>query len=319
MKKEDSSKTIFIRAFWHKIISDKFYFVSFIITISAFFLLSSNKVREAKGIIEEEAFVAIEESVVTETKTPSTNDNILKNPLQETVSLTEYVGMYSKTVSLENPLNINNICSISEYKIIYQVTKENNIKKIFYNECLGSVELWQQEAEYKNDGSTRYISANNILFKFTNNNLKEIKEDNNITYEKEENLLNLTIGLNLNDINMYFYGENIIFLENNDLILLSDGKIKYKVSDKYINHGGNLQNRVFKAKDQYEFRFIVFENNETKNCYNENEYHLEGPLYTIYSIKYNPETENMSEAQKVVSRLTTNSCQYLEEDLKMGE
>ena len=90
------------------------------------------------------------------------------------------------------------------------------------------------------------------------------------------------------------------------------------MSDVYPNKGGDTSERVFKIEDNV-YKFIVFENNEKKNCYTEVDINdssfVNGPSYKIYSVEYSIKEGKFKAAKEIVSRDKTVDCDVFNSDL----
>lgn len=311
-----SSKDLFVVKFWNKLKEDKLFLLSFIITITAFTVFVLNKVSS----VNKEALNDNNKNNIYVETEDGIDTNDLSNTTESDISLKGYVGIYSREVSLDNSLNLSDSCKIESYKIIYNITKDNKIEKYFYSSCIGTIKLWEDGVTYTEDGGVRYITSNNTFFKFSNDNIKEIKDDKTLKYDADFSINGINENVELSDdIKIYFYGENIVFLKNDNLLLLSGKEILFNANEKYVNNGGNLDKRFYKSKSKYQFNFIVFNNKENVVCYDaleENGIFADGELYNIYSIDYDPEKGKFEEPVLLVSRNKMNSCKYYDEDLK---
>ena len=316
LKENLSEKDVFMMKFWRKLKEDRLFLISFIITIgflTIFFLIKWNQ-DELKGKDNslQNVYVETEDGLSKDDASNSTDSNI---------SLKDYVGIYSRDVNLNDTLEITDSCKIESYKIIYNVTKNDTIEKYFYSSCVGTIKLWEDGVTYKEDGGVRYITSNNTFFKFLGDSLKEIKGDEILKYDVDYSINSLKDKLLLDDsINLYFYGENVVFLKKDNLLLLSGKKVMFNANDNYVNNGGNLDVRFYKAKRKYTFKFIVFSNKENVACYEEkevNENFEDGELYTIYKVSYDVEKGEFGNVEKLVTRNKLDSCQYYDEDMNL--
>ncbi len=315
LKKNLSEKDIFVVKFWRKLKEDKLFLLSFIITVAFTTIFLIVKFSEDDSSAEKDKM----NNVYVETEDGLSKDEASNNT-DSSISLKGYVGTYSREVNLYEPLELTDSCKIESYKIIYNVTKDDRIEKYFYSSCVGTIKLWEDGVTYKEDGGVRYITSNNTYFKFLNDSIKEIREDEILKYDVDYSINKLEEDLLLDkDINLYFYGENVVFLKKDNLLLLSGKKVLFNANDEYYNNGGSLDVRFYKSKSKYTFRFIVFDNKENVSCYDqteETETFTDGELYTIYKVSYDVETGNFGRVDKEVTRTKLNSCQYYEEDMK---
>ena len=315
-KKKLSEKDVFGMKFWHKLKEDRLFLISTIITISFFTIFTIIKFSEddSKSSSKDlpNVYIETEDGISKDDVSNSTNSNI---------SLKGYVGTYSREVNLYETLELTDSCKIESYKIIYNVTKDDTIQKYFYSSCVGTIKLWEDGVTYKEDGGVRYITSNNTYFKFLGDSIKEIKDEETLKYEADYSISKLSEDLLLGDsINLYFYGENVVFLKKDNLLLLSGKKILFNANELYVNNGGNLESRFYKSKSKYVFKFIVYNNKENVACYdevNESDTFTDGELYTIYKVSYDVESGEFSDVETLVKRNKLGSCQYYDEDMKI--
>ncbi len=316
IKENLSQKDLFAVKFWHKLKEDCLFLLSFIITVAFFTIFVLIKWNEddnkAKGNNLPNVYVETEDGISKEDVSNNTDSSI---------SLKGYVGTYSREVNLYETLELTDSCKVDSYKIIYNVTKNDTVEKYFYSSCVGTIKLWEDGVTYKEDGGVRYITSNNTYFKFLGDSLKEIKDDEILKYDLDDSISSLSEKVLLDDsIKLYFYGENVVFMKNDNLLLLSGKKIEFNANDKYVNSGGNLETRFYKSKSKYMFKFIVYSNKENVACYDETEESenlTEGELYTIYKVSYDIEKGQFSDVETIVARNKLGSCQYYDEDMKM--
>ncbi len=316
-KKEKTIKEnrtyLFFKVFFTNLKENKLYFLSFFITIFTIVFFSVTKVQEAEGLYGND-----KDKVTGNTPaTPVVDQNLNKpetTPTDEVVDMSDYIGIYSREVKLTIPLTLNETCTIDSYKFVYQVKKDKSITKYLVNDCLGTVKMWSKKASYVSSGGAKYISANKINYLFGQNSMKEVDGE---TYNIDNNLTTIKEKMNEN-INVYFYGDNMVINDNLHLVLVKGNTINFNLDDTYPNNGGNLEKRVYKSGATNQFNFIVFSNNEENNC--DTEFSGEDSLvYTIYSIKYNTSTNSFADAKKIVTRNKSDKCDYYEDDLKLLE
>ena len=275
--------------------NDKLYFFAFIITIVFIFTSSFHKIRTVDYNKDK-----LENEVVSE-------------PVVDTLSIQDYVGIYSRVVSLDDSVVINNLCEIDSYKIVYQIKKDSTINKYFYNSCIGSALISTEVLDYLYNGSSRFIGTENYSYQFGTNYLKEI---DGYSYYIDEDLFSIKESLKVNDINLYFYGDNVLFLTNDDLILENDSKV-VSVSSIYPSKGGDLNRRFYPSLNKYQFNFIVFNRDDNLSCTSEIE--SDEIAYKVYSIRFDVNSNNFLDAKEVVSRTKSDGCEFYQEDLKKLE
>ena len=300
---------LFFKAFFNNLKSNKLYFLSFVITIFTIVFFSVTKVQEAEGLYSET------KKNPNTPATPVVNQNKTdeKVPVNEEVDMSDYIGIYSREVTLSNPLTIGETCEISSYKFVYQIKKDKSITKYLVNDCLGTIKMWSDKAAYVSSGGAKYISANKINYLFSPTNMKEVDGE---TYPSDSTIT--TIKENKNkDLDVYFYGDNIVVNDKNNLLLIKGNTVSYNLNEMYPSNGGELKQRVYKAGATNQFNFIVFNNNEEVSCYTDGS--DDTLVYTIYSIKYNTSTNSFGEAKKILSRNKSDKCDNYEDDIKILE
>lgn len=311
-EKKDKRKNpyyLFLSFVIQKMKEDKLYLLSFIITVLFVVIFSLYKVNEADGLYKHKKDEVVD-SNVTPTLKPDVNTQT-----NDILDVSDYVGVYSREVVLDEPITISDSCSLTSYNILYQIKKDKTIKKFFSNECIGNVLIWEDTLAYVSNGGARYINANDTNFLFSATNMKEVdgsayKLDSDITNVKENN--------KIKNVQFVFFEKNIIIKTFEDLVLLHENVIDYKLSDGYPNKGGDTSERVFKIEDNV-YKFIVFENNEKKNCYTEVDINdssfVNGPSYKIYSVEYSIKEGKFKAAKEIVSRDKTVDCDVFNSDL----
>ncbi len=322
-KKKNNGTYLFIRAFMTKIREDKVYFFSFIITIAFLGIFSFNKLKETEGYYDKKENSATSEKGVTPTVDTNLNNNTSENEenkeKEEELDISTYVGIYSRDITMSSPVVLSDTCSISSYKLVYQIKKDKSITKYLINDCLGTIKIWDDDLVYVESSGAKYISANGINYLFSATNMREVDGE---TYKKDDSIESLKVNQKLKNVDISFDNDNILLMTNSDLILLKGNVIVYQLSENYENNGGNLDKLVYKDSGMT-YRFIVFNNKEDKVCYTEEEIaatdFADGDLYKIYSIKYNSEKENFDSAEELVSRVKSAGCDVYEEDLKLLE
>ena len=305
---------LFLVAFIRELKKDKKFLLSFIITLIFIATMTTLKVKEAESAYtnKKKSSQITQEVVNDETTTITTKEEANESSDNDQPDVSDYVGIYSKEVKLDNVIQINDTCSIDSYKIIYQVKKDRSIKKYFSNSCIGIVKIFSDTLTYNSYGGAKYISANDINYTFNDNTLKEVDGDK---YELDDDISNIKEKKALEEAELYFYGSNIVFLTNTNLILISNNKVTSPITDDYKNNGGNLEKRFYKSENiKYQFNFIVFKNEEAISCYDKEE--NDDPLYTIYSIRYDINSNNFMSIKEVLARSKSNSCTTYEEDLE---
>ena len=301
---------LFFTFFVKKIREDKLYFISFIITILFFTVFSVSKVREAEGI-----YSNIEKVVNSNNETSSQTVN---NNLTEEVDVSNYIGIYSKEYLMSEEIFINNSCSVTSYKIVYQIKKDKSIAKYLVNDCFGTIEMWNGKLSYVSTDGARYISANNINYLFSVSSMKEVDGE---TYKVDNELSVLKPKQKVKDVEFLFYYNNVILLLNDNLLHIKGDEILYNLKNNYINNGGKLDKKVYKSDIKNQFKFIIFNNGEEKNCYTTSDLSdslfEDGIGYKIYTINYDLVANRFLSAKEIISRDKSALCDVFNEDLKL--
>lgn len=315
VSKTVKDKGIIFRSIFNKCKTDKWYLISLIITFASLGFLLAVKVKNAEGALikkDSTPVVVVDKDTVTNDDTTNKDNN--KNTKDDVIDLSEYIGYYSEDVTMKEPLILNETCTISEYKNVYHITESNKVIKYYYNDCVGTIKLWEGTFAYTNDGGTRYISSNGYYFRFNKNDIKEIKDDEVTTYKADNELHNLQENLIIKGVNLYFFGDSLIFLKSDDLIQLKNDEIVYQASKKYPNNGGNLEQRFYKSSNKYQFKFMIFSNGEKVNCYKDAMKQDSDNVYKVYMVKYDVEAGVLVDEQ-IVERNKSDACENYENDL----
>jgi hypothetical protein len=126
---------------------------------------------------------------------------------------------------------------------------------------------------------------------------------------KEENNDNDDFGLIVYDSKMILYTSNELYLIN--------GK---EIEAEVLNKGTLLSPSLFRVKDTSDFKYIVYEKDETQTCYIDSLVNADGfedkNNYSIYSIKFDEDSLSFSEPVVEVVRKRSDKCDTLEADLK---
>ena len=287
-------KIKWIKVFLNKIKTDFLYLLSIIIIVLFLLVTSVLKVKDSDGYLSKN------------------KDNESTNVvLKEELDITPYVGIYSYDVKLEESISLSNSCKLNSFKYVYEIEKDKTITKYLKGNCFGNIKIWDGTLSYVNNEGARFIGTSDYSFLFANKTMKEL--DGN-TYKKDSSISSISENNKLKDSEVYFYNNKFILLTNDDLYLISD-MIEQRVSDNYKNNGGDLEKRFYKVDGELKFNFIVFENGENVNYYNE--VLEDGPLYKIYSIEYSDQEHILLGAKELISRNKLNSFSFYEDDLKM--
>ena len=284
---------------------NKLYLLSFLITVAFLGIVSIQKVKESDGFLhfgEENPVESDSTSKEEETESVSATTN-------DSLDVSNYVGIYSREVILSSPIKLSNSCTLSKYKELYQIKKDKTIQKFIYSSCLGTYKIWGDTLGYVSTSGARYISSHGINYLFGQNSMKEVDGE---TYKIDTGITTIRVGSKINDLEITFYDGGIVFLTNDNLISTSNGNVTYVLSDNYSNNGGNLTKRVYQSSNKV-YKFIVFYSGDKNNCTSSESDELN---YKIYSITYNDESKILENVKEIVSRNQNDGCSIFDEDLE---
>ena len=155
--------------------------------------------------------------------------------------------------------------------------------------------------------SVQELSTGDYLF-----NDKTLNEIDGETYKIDNGITTIRTGSRINDLDVNFYDESMVIMTNDNLVSINNGNVNYVLTDNYKNNGGELTKRVYQSnKDIY--KFIIFQNNEKKNCYASSNDEIN---YKIYTISYNEENHTFENVKEIVSRTKNDGCDKYKEDLE---
>lgn len=311
-KKEKKKKTyyLFFSAVINRFKEDKLYLLSFIITIVFIVIFSLYKVYDAEGLYKNKKDT---NDIVDNNVTPTVSTDL---KVDDELDVSDYVGIYSREIILDSPVQLSDTCSVTTYKFIYQIKKDKSISKYFMNDCLGTYLIWKNELSYVSTGGARYISANDINYLFSTTNMKEVDGD---AYKLESDITSVKENKKYKKVETSFDGDRLILMAYNNLFLINENKIEFELNSEYLNNGGDLEQRVYKTDTENTYKFVVFSNEENKSCYKTGEISasefVDGSLYKIYSIKYDSDEHKFNTAKEIISRDKSAGCDVLDEDL----
>ncbi len=285
--------------------SNKLYLLSFVITLLFFVISSVSRVKDSEGIFH----------FNTNNDSNELNNDSGTQSVSATVSdeldVTDYVGIYSREVTFSNSFKLNT-CTIDSYKILYQIKKDKSIFKYFYNDCIGTILIWNDELGYASSSGARYINSHDTNYLFGTESVKEV---DGYAYKLDNSFTSLKENQKVNDLDISFYDSNIVLSLKDDLFVINGNSVSFHLNEAFENKGGNLDKRVYPKDNEYQF--IVFYNNEKKNCYDDV---LTDELnYEIYSLKYNSDDKKFNDYVKLVSRNKIDGCSLYKDDLKSLE
>lgn len=176
MEEIKEKKKWYQKSFFHKLFTDKWYFLSLIITSIFLGNLALNGLKKSEGLITKTI------------KAINTNKTVLKLDTQPKTNGTIYTSAYQ----LDNTFKFSG-CNINGYNIAYE-ENDGIYTKYFYNECLGSIKIEENLNIIQKEKDT-IIVDNKKYKKNTNINISEVDipniffKDDNIIFETDKNLI----------------------------------------------------------------------------------------------------------------------------------
>lgn len=314
-EKKKNSSYLFFTFFIKRLKEDKIYLFSFIVTAVFLGFFSFKKLQATEGYYDKKNESKTNENVVVPTINPDLNNQNKNDKTGDALDISDYVGIYSKEVTMNAPAVINKTCSISSYKVVYQIKKDKSISKYFINDCIGTIKIWDSKLDYVSSGGARYISANSINYLFSNSSMKEVDGD---TFKLDDDINTIKVNKKIDNVEVSFLDSNVVFVSNNDLISIKGNNINYQLSEKYKINTNVLDKIVYNSSVKNQFKFIIFEDKEEKKCYTKEEISADnftdGKIYTIYSVKYNEESKIFDAEKEIVSRNKSDGCDVYNED-----
>lgn len=317
-KKNQNATYLFFTFFIKRLKEDKLYLFSFLITIAFLSVFSVKKLQETEGYYDRKQGSSNNESAIRPTVNSNINNSSEKNNniITDELDIGDYIGIYSREVILNSPLVLSSTCSITDYKIVYQIKKDKTITKYLMNDCLGTIKMWSDTLRFVSSSGARYISANNLNFLFSTSNMKEVDGE---TYKIDDEVSVIKENKKEKNIETFFFDNSIVLMSNSDLVLLKGSNISYQLSSKYkLNNV--IEQIVYKSSNKNQFNFIVFADEEGKTCYSEdeisNENFSDSENYKIYTIKYDTETELFGIEKEIISRKKSDGCENYNDDFE---
>lgn len=303
LPKKKPYNVILLSSFLKSLKEDKFYLICFIITVIAFFVFSTEKVKQGESVFASNPHVTDN----------SSKDRPTNNTLDEELDVSKYVGTYVKSFKLNKSIKYSDTCDIKEYDFIYTIDKNNIISKYFYNKCLGTLLISKETLSYVKIENTKNIGTKTAIYVFKD---KKLTHMNGYTY-KLNNEYNIKEENNENDdFGLIVYDSKVILYTSNELYLINGKEIETEI----LNKGTLLSPSLFRVKDTSDFKYIVYEKDETQTCYIDSLVNADGfedkNNYSIYSIKFDEDNLSFSEPVVEVVRKRSDKCDTLEEDLK---
>ena len=307
-EKRTNNAYLFGKAFGERLRTDKMFLLSFFITLIFLCALSYRTLKNS-----ESSYPGIFKNIMKTSEQSSSNDSDSKSSVHvnETLDISDKVGVYSREVNLTDKLVLSDSCSIDTYKYVYQIKKDKTITKYLYNSCLGAIKVWEDKLDYVSIGDTKYIGTNDVHFLFSGTSMREVDGD---TYKIDDDITSIREKDNVKNLQISFIDNSVIFSTYTNIILMRGNTILYNLNKEYTNNGGKLDRYVYQTDDE-NYKFIVFSNGENLNCYdNENG---ESLVYTIYSISYDKEKMTFNSPKELISRNKSDGCDNWKADLAL--
>ena len=124
-EKKKSVHSLFLSLVFKRMKEDKLYLLSFIVTIIFFVFFGLYNISESEGLYNSKK----DKNEITSNKVESKDEVKVPVDSGNELDIKDYIGIYSKEVILDVPLVINDKCSISSYKLAYQIIKDKSIRK----------------------------------------------------------------------------------------------------------------------------------------------------------------------------------------------
>ena len=144
-EKRTNNAYLFGKAFGERLRTDKMFLLSFFITLIFLCALSYRTLKNS-----ESSYPGIFKNIMKTSEQSSSNDSDSKSSVHvnETLDISDKVGVYSREVNLTDKLVLSDSCSIDTYKYVYQIKKDKTITKYLYNSCLGAIKVWEDKLDY---------------------------------------------------------------------------------------------------------------------------------------------------------------------------
>lgn len=303
LPKKKPYNVILLSSFLKNLKEDKFYLVCFIITVIAFFVFSTEKVKQGESVFASNPHVTDN----------SSKDRPTNNTLDEGLDVSKYVGTYVKSFKLNKSIKFSDTCDIKEYDFIYTVDKNSIISRYFYNKCLGSLLISKETLSYVKTENTKNIGTKTAIYVFKD---KKLTHMNGYTYKMNNEYKISEENNDSDDFGLIVYDSKMILYTSNELYLINGKEIETEI----LNRGTLLNPSLFRVRDTSDFKYIVYDEKETQTCYIDSLVNADGfedkNNYSIYSIKFDEDNLSFSEPVVEVVRKRSDKCDTLEADLK---
>ena len=308
---KNSSFGRFLKDFFIKLSHEKLYLFSFILTIFFVGMFFNKFTSESEGFFQRLEHYKVNSDNKVE---PTIDAGINGDKNSDVLDVSSNVGVYSREISLPEAVEVADSCSISSYKVLYKINKDKSIYKYFYNDCIGTIRIWNDTLKYNITNSARYISANGINYLFSNTGIKEVDGE---TYRLDEELANIKENKILNGVQILFVDSNVLFVNDKRLLIIKGNSVVLDTMKDYKSNGGSLDRLVYNSKKENTYNFIVFTNEEALNCYENPDQSDDKKVYSIYSITYDKEKALFEKPQLLVERKVNEGCKNWNEDYKL--
>lgn len=301
LPKKKSYKVLVLSSFIQNLKEDRLYLVCFIITVFAFSVFSSNKVKESEG-----AFTKKEDKVVEKSNTNTKTET----KKEEKFDVTSYVGTYVLTYKLDKTITYNDSCEVTSYDYVYEIKKDNSINRYIVNSCFGNVLISSDTLGYINSGNTRNIGSKKAIYMFKDNKLIEI---DGLTYVKDNKYKIGNEVTRLVDSKLNLFKDKFIVLNSNQLYLVNGNKVEYELVPNTL-----LNKSIYKTSDTT-YRYFVYNTDEVNVCYEDIQIAEDGfedkDIYYIYSIDFDTNNLTFKESVLEKTRKRSDGCQQLDDDI----
>ena len=275
MEKKD--KKICNNAFINKLVNNKLYFFSFVITL----------IVAGYGV-----FIWFKSSDGLITKRNKQQLQIIEN-IKKVKAAND--GFYSHRVTLNKKIEVGT-CTVSSYEYVFEV-KNGIFTKYFSNDCLGVIKLEQVDGLEVND------------YSFTDGGLRYDKDTNITTLiESENSSVNLYFYTNsivlLTDDDLVLIGNNKVNYINSEKYSSSGGNL----SKRYYESSSE--------KGTFNF-IVFYNDEDVPCYEDIERDKMDDKLYDIYQIHFNSSFDTFDEPRLLISRTKGNYCINYENDINI--
>ena len=296
LPKRKSYKVLVLSSFLQQLKEDRLYFICFVITIFAFVVFSTNKVKEAEGAFSKNNNSATKEVNVQ---------------LDDKLDVTGYVGYYVKSYKLNKSFKYGTSCDVSSYDLVYEIKKDNSINRYIVNECFGTVLIASDTLGYVKGENTRNIGTKSHIYVFKDSKLTEL---DGLTYTKSSKYKISSDVQNIDNTSLRFIEDKFIVHNSNELYLVNG-----KVIETEIVTNNLLAKTIFREGKTNNYKYISYNDGETEVCY---EPYLVAAVgfedkeaYKIYELEFDEENLIFKDPVVKFVRKRSDTCDTLNDDL----